>query len=529
MIRANLEDAGLAEETDEKEVNSIASDTFVPTGERVGYGCWGRVDVYQDPAGQKWAIKNFSPNEIAQRQMIERNWTAEDVMRNEAIPLSAAYRHLVPRVIERDRNGKMYVGMPLHKEGDLSKRINYLNLEDSLKIARDVADALGYIHEGKEAGENRRAHGDVKPSNILMKDRRAFLSDFGSSTCISIGGSGSERGPHGDINYRAPECFKEKASPSTRADIWSLGAILYEAITKEGIYDGFNGSYTSDNKNLNKFVRKKLKNVPWKVRGFLKKCLAVEEYERFYSGTEALRGLEKIIENLDTKKVIKNHAKKWSLALGLPMAVTGLLVYGAATYEPQKLEMPKSNIQGMLYPGTISEKEKIEFEVEDINNLPKVEDMGMMFSGLTTNAKLSTDNRIVAYLTKTQAQAQFSRGAIRSPDVYTDSQFKTYMAYTSYDERNRVALNRTPWPVWAKSIEVALNQAKTANGKVDLEDVMTISRVGADLVSQAKRASGSFDYKDYITAKDSKGEYIIPEREQNFINTWLAYYKADID
>jgi serine/threonine protein kinase len=529
MIATSLDEINLTDET-EKEEGPIVSDTFTPTGESVGYGCWGRVDVYKDLTGQEWAIKTFNPNEIAKKQMQERGWTPEDVMRREAVPLSAAHRHIVPRIIERDKNGNMFVGMPLYREGDLSKKLDFLNLEDSLKIARDIADALSYTHEQREGSwydGKRKAHGDVKPSNVLMRDGRASLNDFGSSTCISIGGNGSERGPHGDVNYRAPECFDEKASPSVSADIWSLGAILYESIAKEGIYTGFKGSY-SDTEGMNKFVRKRLKNVPWKVRGFLKNCLAAEDYNRFSSGTEALKGLEKTIENLDTKKVIKNHAKKWGLALGLPIAIAGALVYGAATYEPQKLDMPKSNIQGMLYPASYKE-ESIEFEIEDINNLPSVETIAMISGGLNNNAKLSTDNRIVAYLVKTHAQTQFSRGLLKSPKVYTDSQFSTYIAYTNNDERQIGTLSRTPWPIWAKSIEVALNQAKTESGKVDLEDVMAVSRVGIDTVNQARRACGSFDYKDYRVAKDSKGGYILPKVEQDFINTWLAFYKANID
>ncbi len=506
----------------------IESDTFTPTGRNLGFGCWGRVDVYEDQGGQEWAIKIFSPNEIARAQMDQRGWTEEDVMRREAIPLDAAAHNVVPRLIERDGKGTMYIAMPVY-EGDLSSRMYSLDLNSSLKIAKEVATALKYIHSHNEYNGNffgnPRVHGDVKPSNILIKNGRANLGDLGSTTCISIGGSGSERGPHGDINYRAPECFKEDAKPSTRADIWSLGAILYEGIAKEGIYEGLDPG----DENLPKSISKKLRKVPRKLRPFLKKCLAVSEWNRFNSGDEALKELEKIIDSLGAKKTIRDYARKWTIPIGLPLALSGLLVYGAATYEPQKLEMPKANIQGMLYPPTNSkEEQKIEFEKEEIDNLPKVSDGGMAFSGLTRNAKIVTNNRIVAYLTKSYAQTQMARGMMRG-GTYNDYQFRTYLAYTNHDERQFGGLNGTPWPIWAKSIEVALNQAKTGDGKVDLEDVMAISILGVDLVNQAKRASGSFDYKDYRTAKNSAGKYLISQREQNFINAWLAYYNADID
>lgn len=538
MIQAvtDVEVSEEREEGTERETKYIVSDTFKPTGKKLGNGCWGDVDVYEDSGGQKWAIKHFNPDSVAIKQMQERGWTPEDVMRRESIPLDAAHRHIVPRIIERDKNGEMFIAMPVF-EKDLSSKFDNLMLGDSLKIARDIADALGYIHEQREVVkeenkygswdiEKRKAHGDVKPSNILMKDKRAFLTDFGSSTCISIGGHGKERGPHGNENYRAPECFKENAKPSTRADIWSLGAILYEAITNQGIYNGLN---REDETQLQKGINKKIRRAPRKIRGFLRNCLAVHEYNRFETGTDALKNLEGIIENLGAKKTIKDYARKFTLPIGLPIALAGLFVYGAATYEPQRLEMPKTNIQGMLYPPSKSNEEpKIEFEQEDINDLPSVETVAMLSGGINNNAKLSTDNRIVAYLVKTHAQVQFSRGGLRS-DVYTDNQFKTYMAYTDNDTRQFGRLNGTPWPMWAKSVEVALNQAKTKEGKVDLEDVMAISRVGIEKVAEAKNVSGSVDYKDYRNAKDSKGDYIISKKEQSFINTWIAYHNRNID
>ena len=228
-------DAEVREETE-----YIDSDSFTPTGEKLGLGCWGKVDEYADTVGQKWALKMFHPNEDGKRQMKEGGWTEEDVMRREAVPLGAAYRHVVPRIIERDKTRKMFVAMPVYNR-NLSKDIGCMDLESALKVTRDIADAISYTHEQKELSEIGfeipKAHGDVKPTNVLMKDGRAFLTDFGSSTCISIGGHGSERGPHGDEDYKAPECFREDAKPSTRADIWSLGAILYESITNQGIYN----------------------------------------------------------------------------------------------------------------------------------------------------------------------------------------------------------------------------------------------------------------------------------------------------
>lgn len=524
MIRTVLDSQVEKEEVEGGNGFHIDSDTFKPTGKILGNGCWGGVDLYRDSGGQEWAIKIFNPNETARRQMNERGWTEEDVMRKESISLDAAHKHVVPRLIERDKNGKMFVAMPVYSE-DLSDRIDNLDLKQALTITRDIADALSYIHEQKEAvtekddynpwvTERKKAHGDVKPSNILIKDGRAFLSDFGSSTCVSIGGHGSSRGPHGDENYRAPECFEENARPSSRADVWSLGAILYEAVTKQGIYDGVNPR----DENLQELISRKLRKAPRKLRKFLRKCLAVDEYERFNTGAQALSELEKIIETLGAGKTIKDYARKFSVPIGLPLALTGLFIYSALTHEPTKLEIPKAYVQGQLYLDKNPNESFIKFDLEDINNLPKTyQDINVD----ETSIKMSTDNRYAAALLKSYMQAVKSLGALRN-DIFNKAQTEIWAAYASRDERSFPTIN-TNFAIPAKSIEVALTKSVNPDGSVDLEDTLAIARLGEDKVNQARKTSGSFDYKNYITAKDSKGNYIINKKEQRFLKYWLAY------
>lgn len=513
----------------------INSDTFRPTGETLGFGCWGKVDVYRDAGGHEWAIKVFSPNDIALQQMKEREWTEEHVMRNESVPIDAVHHHVLPRIIERDKNGKLFVAMPVCREGDLSRILHGLDLKQSLVIARDTADALAYFHNQREPSEfewnysgKRKAIGDIKPLNILMRGERAFVTDLGSSTCISTLADKIPRGPHGDINYRAPESFDENANPTPRADIWALGAMLYEANAGHGIYDGINLSEL-DEEELQKIVSKRIrKNTPRKIRKFLKKALAVSSWDRFDNGAEAGDSLDRIIENLDTKKAVMKHIRKWTLPLAVSTVLPSFLFYGVSTYEPQRLEMPNTQrVYGMLYKPNF-EEEGINFEMEDIPDLPEAREIGWSDQGITKMAKLSTNNRVVAYLAKTHSQAVNSRGLIRDNGPYTEAQFNTYIAYTTNDERSGGRINGV-WPIWAKSIEVALTQSKTTDGRVDLEDVMTISRVGVDKVDEAKRISRSVDYANYRNAKDINGNYIIPKDEQRFIETWIAYYNADLD
>jgi len=164
MIVANKADTVIAEAED-YENQYINSDTFIPTGEKLGQGCFGVVHVYTDQGGHEWGIKKFAPNEVGLKLMAEKGLTEEDVMRNESIPLSAAHDHVVPRIIERDKDGRLYVAMPVYKGKDLSKEIRYLGLREALNITKDVASAASWFHKQKTSNGKTKTHSDIKPAN----------------------------------------------------------------------------------------------------------------------------------------------------------------------------------------------------------------------------------------------------------------------------------------------------------------------------------------------------------------------------
>lgn len=527
----------------------IQSDTFKPTGKHLGMGCWGTVDVYNDPIGQNWAIKRFCPNDVARQQMTQRGWTEEHVMRSEGLPLDAAKHHLVPRIIERDKQGNLYVGMPVYDYGrtladyksGIARERDRDGVKKRLGILRDIADALGYLHSrphGDFFGVSRdnTAHGDVKPSNIFFVDGHASLGDLGSSTCISIGGHGSPRGTHGDVNYRAPECFADDAQPSTRADIWSLGAIAYELDTGRGIYEGIDAS-KMPKEELQKEISRRIRTASRDVRPILKRCLAVNPVDRFQSGISAQKYLEKRLEGLNGWGLARKHLG-WAGPVAAAASMIAWLVYAESTYEPKKLGMPTVQTQnvspGLLYLKTEAGKSKnaanpIEFVSENITNLyvnPPVR--GMVTEGIDRRSKLCTDNRVVAYLTKAEQWAWWSKHGFIPP--VSDEQQALYDSTVRGDERVRQeSLSGPVYPVVARSIENAITRSIRPDGKVDLEDTIAISRLGERTVKLAKLRSDSDRYEAYRWAKNSDGTSMIPKREREFIETSIYYAENDVD
>ena len=63
-----------------------------------------------------------------------------------------------------------------------------LSVEDTLRVAREVAGALDYAHD------QGIVHRDVKPENILFSNGHAMLADFGVARPMDAPPSGGDRG-----------------------------------------------------------------------------------------------------------------------------------------------------------------------------------------------------------------------------------------------------------------------------------------------------------------------------------------------
>jgi serine/threonine protein kinase len=143
--------------------------------------------------------------------------------------------------------GVPYIVME-HLEGsDLGQLIDAegaLSIEESCEIALQACEALVEVHA---AGI---VHRDLKPSNLFVTRRAdgspaVKLLDFGISK-LTLGGDEPSLDPAltqtatimGSPSYMSPEQLKSTKEVDSRADVWSLGAVLYEAITGKPAFRG---------------------------------------------------------------------------------------------------------------------------------------------------------------------------------------------------------------------------------------------------------------------------------------------------
>ncbi len=149
------------------------------------------------------------------------------------IETSAGLRHpgIVPLFDSGDADGILYYVMPLVEGETLRARLERegrLPVEDALRIASEVADALAYAH-GRSI-----VHRDVKPENILLEDGRAVVTDFGIARCLDgVGTSGLTVAglAVGTPAYMSPEQVAGESQLDGRADLYGLACVLYEMLT----------------------------------------------------------------------------------------------------------------------------------------------------------------------------------------------------------------------------------------------------------------------------------------------------------
>src|SRR5688500_18371050 len=134
--------------------------------------------------------------------------------------------------------GFLFYVMPYMEGETLREKLDreqQLGIDEAVKIATEVAEALQYAHD------QGVIHRDIKPENILLRNGRAYVADFGIALAVSAAGGGrlTETGLSlGTPHYMSPEHATTDTHINNRSDIYSLGSVLYEMLTGEPPHTG---------------------------------------------------------------------------------------------------------------------------------------------------------------------------------------------------------------------------------------------------------------------------------------------------
>ena len=162
-------------------------------------------------------------------------------LREIEIAAQFVHPHIVPVFDSGEADGFLYYVMPYVGGESLRSRLTreeLLPVDDAIEIACEVANALAYAH-----GQGI-VHRDIKPENILLEEGHAIVADFGIARAISVAASTTDDRMTGaglalgTPLYMSPEQAAGHLRLDGRADIYSLGCVLYEMLAGDPPFVG---------------------------------------------------------------------------------------------------------------------------------------------------------------------------------------------------------------------------------------------------------------------------------------------------
>jgi serine/threonine protein kinase len=199
-----------------------------------------------------------------------------------------------PRIVRTfdiiDIHGAAGIAMALIEGEDLARvlgRRSRIAATESVQMGIAICGALRAAHAVGVV------HRDIKPQNILVnREGELFLTDFGLAKCMVEDGSYVTRATEsvGTPRYAAPEQMTGQVVDQ-RADLYSLGAVLYELLTGRPPFSDFEkldlgvlNLEPKDPQRLNPDIPRELSHV-------VLKCLAVSPADRYQNADELLAAL----------------------------------------------------------------------------------------------------------------------------------------------------------------------------------------------------------------------------------------------
>jgi serine/threonine protein kinase/Tfp pilus assembly protein PilF len=258
--------------------------------EELGKGGMGTVFRVEDTKiGQDIALKLIKPDISSDKKTIER-------FRNELKTTRMISHRNVCRMFDLgDSEGTYFITMEYIPGEDLKsfiRRVGQLPSGKAISITRQACEGLA------EAHRLGVVHRDLKPGNIMVdKEGNVRIMDFGIARSMSGEGLTMEGVIIGTPEYMSPEQAGGE-EVDTRADIYSLGVIMYEMVTGQLPFEGDSPLNIAMMHKSEAPPNPKWQNpqIPDALGRIILTCLEKEKGRRFQTVEDLISELNKIEE-----------------------------------------------------------------------------------------------------------------------------------------------------------------------------------------------------------------------------------------
>lgn len=252
--------------------------------------------------------------------------------------LSARFNH--PNIVQAyeagESSGRLFIALE-YLEGQSLRAVQRklgiaFPLEDELRAIAEAARGLHYAHELKDFEGNalQVVHRDVSPQNVFLTyDGQVKLLDFGIAKAINCEHHTQAGLIKGKLDYIAPEQARGERV-DRRADIFSLGAMTWEAVTRQRFSGGHK---VTDVVKLHKRltggerdVREVQPEVPESLANVIRRALAVDPAHRFDTAAAFALEIERFLDSMNLRPSAQTLSEHLALSFRVERdKITGVI------------------------------------------------------------------------------------------------------------------------------------------------------------------------------------------------------------
>jgi TolB-like protein len=289
--------------------------------ENIGAGGMGVVYKAEDTRLSRFVALKFLPPHLTADAEARRRFV------NEARAVSGLNHSNIAVVhdIAETPEGQMFIVMPYYEGGTLQDRITRgaLPPDEAVRVVRQIASALARAHD---AGV---IHRDVKPANILLSpDGDARLGDFGLAKLAGATRITQLGSTMGTAHYMSPEQARGE-EVDHRSDIFSLGTVLYEAISGRTPFTGDHAaSVLYSIVNTDPPPLASVAAVSPGLDAIVRRMMARNRDDRFASAEDVIRELDRAQAGEEPERPGRTRRRGWWVPVAAPaIALAGLIAF----------------------------------------------------------------------------------------------------------------------------------------------------------------------------------------------------------
>jgi serine/threonine protein kinase len=262
--------------------------------------------------------------------------SAERFKREISVVSKLHHPHIVPLLTAGDDGQTLYYTMPFVDGENLRDRLareGALPIADVVRVFREVVSALGLAHR------QGIIHRDIKPENVLFSDGSALVTDFGIAKALEIART-NERNVVATITqlgvavgtpaYMAPEQASGDPTIDHRADLYSLGCVVYEMLAGKPPFESRHAQQLLSMQVAEPPapITKHRPTTPPQLAAIVMQCLEKRAADRPQSAEEIVRTLEAIAVTATEAVPVAADTRRFDLRLAGLGYATALIAIG---------------------------------------------------------------------------------------------------------------------------------------------------------------------------------------------------------